>query len=29
VLGRLLVKQLNHGLPVTLAGLKRLAESAA
>ena len=29
VLGPMLVKQLNHGLPVTLANLKRLAESAA
>jgi hypothetical protein len=29
LLGRMLVKQLNHGLPVTLANLKRLAESAA
>lgn len=29
LLGRMLVKQLNQGLPVTLAGLKRLAESAA
>ena len=29
LLGRMLVKQLNHGLPVTLANLKRLAEGAA
>lgn len=29
VLGRLLAKQVNHGLPVTLASLKRLAEAAA
>jgi Polyketide cyclase / dehydrase and lipid transport len=29
VLGRLLVRQLHQGLPVTLASLKRLAESAA
>jgi Polyketide cyclase / dehydrase and lipid transport len=29
LLGRMLVKQLNQGLPVTLASLKRLAESAA
>ena len=29
VLGRMLVKQLNQGLPVTLASLKRLSESAA
>ena len=29
LLGTMLVKQLNHGLPVTLASLKRLAESAA
>ena len=29
VLGRLLVRQLNQGLPVTLASLKRLAESTA
>lgn len=29
LLGRLLVKQLNQGLPVTHAGLERLAESAA
>lgn len=29
LLGRMLVRQLNHGLPVTLASLKRLAESAA
>ena len=28
-LGRMLAKQLNHGLPVTLASLKRLAESDA
>ena len=29
LLGRMLVKQLNKGLPVTLGSLKRLAESAA
>jgi hypothetical protein len=29
LLGRMLVKQMNQGLPVTLANLKRLAESAA
>lgn len=29
LLGRMLVKQLNLGLPVTLAGLKRLAEHDA
>jgi hypothetical protein len=29
VLGRMLVRQLNQGLPVTLASLKRLAERAA
>jgi len=29
LLGRILVRQLNQGLPVTLANLKRLAESAA
>jgi uncharacterized protein YndB with AHSA1/START domain len=29
LLGRMLVKQLNQGLPVTLANLKRLAESDA
>jgi hypothetical protein len=29
LLGRMLVKQLNQGLPVTLAGLKRLAERGA
>ena len=29
LLGRMLVKQLNHGLPVTLASLKRRAEGAA
>lgn len=29
LLGRMLVKQLNRGLPVTLANLKHLAESAA
>ena len=29
LLGRMLVKRLNHGLPVTLASLKRLAEGAA
>lgn len=29
VVGRMLVKQLNQGLPATLASLKRLAESAA
>lgn len=29
VLGRMLARQLNQGLPVTLASLKRLAESAA
>jgi len=29
LLGRMLVRQLNRGLPATLASLKRLAESAA
>ena len=29
LLGRMLVRQLNQGLPVTLANLKRLAESDA
>jgi len=29
LLGRMLVKQLNHGLPVTLANLKRRAEGDA
>ena len=29
LIGRILVKQLNQGLPVTLASLKRVAESAA
>jgi len=29
LIGRILVKQLNQSLPVTLANLKRLAESAA
>jgi hypothetical protein len=29
LLGRMLVKQINRGLPVTLAKLKRLAESVA
>ncbi|MBL0919020.1 MAG: SRPBCC family protein [Hydrogenophaga sp.] len=29
LLGRMLVKQLNHGLPVTLANLKRRAEGTA
>lgn len=29
LLGRMLVKQLNQGLPLTLAGLKRLAERGA
>jgi hypothetical protein len=29
LLGRMLVRQLNQGLPVTLASLKRLAERAA
>lgn len=29
IIGRMLVKQLNQGLPITLAGLQRLAEGQA